>query len=63
MMVADGRSYLKRAWWVTVWPGLAVVATALAANLVSNWMRAVEDPLQAALFVRPAKPNRRRRHG
>lgn len=52
MMVADGRSYLQRAWWITVFPGVVVVLTALAANILSNWMRAVEDPVQATLFVR-----------
>lgn len=58
MMVADGRAYLQGAWWVTVLPGIMVVATALAANILSNWMRAVEDPAQAAFFVRA--PRRRR---
>jgi peptide/nickel transport system permease protein len=48
MMVADGRSYLANAWWVTVLPGVAVLATALAASILSNWLRAVEDPAQRA---------------
>jgi peptide/nickel transport system permease protein len=48
MMVADGRSYLASAWWVTVLPGVAVLATALAASILSNWLRAVEDPAQRA---------------
>lgn len=52
MMVADGRSYLTSAWWVTVWPGVAIVLTALAANLFSNWLRAAEDPAQSAQFIR-----------
>jgi peptide/nickel transport system permease protein len=52
MMVADGRAYLKSAWFVTVFPGVVIVMTALAANIVSNWLRAVEDPTQATLFVR-----------
>jgi peptide/nickel transport system permease protein len=52
MMVADGRAYLTSAWWVTVWPGVAIVLTALAANLFSNWLRAAEDPAQSAQFIR-----------
>ncbi|MFD1715238.1 ABC transporter permease [Amnibacterium flavum] len=52
MMVADGRPYLATAWWVTVFPGLVIVLTALAANLLSNWLRAAEDPSQAARFIR-----------
>lgn len=52
MMVADGRAYLKVAWFVTVFPGLVIVLTALAANIFSNWLRAVEDPTQNTLFLR-----------
>jgi peptide/nickel transport system permease protein len=52
MMVADGRAYLKSAWFVTVFPGFVIVLTALAANIFSNWLRAVEDPTQNTLFFR-----------
>jgi peptide/nickel transport system permease protein len=52
MMVADGRPYLNTAWWVTVFPGLVIVLTALAANLLSNWLRAAEDPTQSARFIK-----------
>lgn len=47
-LVSEGREYLTRAWWATVFPGTAILVTALAANLLSNWMRASADPLQAA---------------
>jgi peptide/nickel transport system permease protein len=60
MMVADGREYLRIAWWVTVFPGIAIVLTALAASLLSNWLRAVEDPAQAAHFF---SRSRRRKAG
>jgi len=46
-IVSEGREYLTRAWWATVFPGMAIVITALAANLLSNWLRASGDPLQA----------------
>lgn len=59
MMVSDGRSYLNAAWWVTVFPGLTIVATALAASLLSNWLRAIEDPTQRGFFVKPAKRARK----
>ncbi|MDI6024698.1 ABC transporter permease [Corticibacterium sp. UT-5YL-CI-8] len=49
-IVSEGREYLTRAWWATVFPGLAILITALAANLLSNWMRASGDPLQAAVM-------------
>lgn len=47
-LVSEGREYLTRAWWATVFPGTAILITALCANLLSNWMRASADPLQAA---------------
>jgi peptide/nickel transport system permease protein len=44
LMVADGRNYLTTAWWLAFWPGMAILLTALAANLLSNWMRIAMDP-------------------
>ena len=44
LMVADGRNYLTTAWWLAFWPGATILLTALAANLLSNWMRIVMDP-------------------
>lgn len=44
LMVADGRNYLTSAWWLAFWPGMAILLTALSANLLSNWMRIVMDP-------------------
>src|SRR5690606_11557405 len=61
MMVADGRPYLKTAWFVTVFPGLVIVLTALAANIFSNWLRAIEDPAQNALFLRTTRRGRKGR--
>lgn len=44
LMVAAGRNYLTNAWWLAFWPGLAIVLTALSANLLSNWLRIAMDP-------------------
>lgn len=44
LMVSEGRSYLTTAWWLCFWPGLAIMLTALAANLVAIWLRLVGDP-------------------
>jgi peptide/nickel transport system permease protein len=44
LMVADGRNYLTTAWWLAFWPGMAILLTALSANLLSNWMRIAMDP-------------------
>lgn len=44
LMVADGRNYLTSAWWLAFWPGMAILLTALSANLLSSWMRIAMDP-------------------
>jgi peptide/nickel transport system permease protein len=43
-MVADGRSVLETAWWVTTFPGLLIVLTVLAYNLMGDGLRDVFDP-------------------
>ncbi len=43
-MVADGRSHLLNAWWITTFPGLAIVFTVLAFNLVGDGLRDALDP-------------------
>lgn len=44
LMVAQGRSYLRSAWWLSAIPGVAILCTALAANLLANWVRIAMDP-------------------
>jgi peptide/nickel transport system permease protein len=46
LMVAEGRNYLVSAWWLSFWPGLAIMLTTLSLNLLSNWVRIAVDPLQ-----------------
>ena len=46
LMVAQGRPYLTNAWWLSFWPGLAIILTTLSLNLLSNWLRIVLDPVQ-----------------
>ena len=46
LMVSQGRPYLTNAWWLSFWPGLAIVLTTLSLNLLSNWMRVALDPAQ-----------------
>ncbi|MCS6038770.1 ABC transporter permease [Klebsiella pneumoniae subsp. pneumoniae] len=36
LLIAEGRNYLSTAWWLTTFPGLAVVAVVLAANRLSR---------------------------
>ena len=43
-MVADGRDFLKTAWWVSTMPGLALLLTVMAFNLIGDWIRDSLDP-------------------
>ena len=43
-MLADGRSYVQSAWWISVFPGLAIMMTVLGLNLLGDWMRDRLDP-------------------
>lgn len=43
-MVADGRDYLLIAWWLSVFPGLAITLTVLGVNALGDWLRDAFDP-------------------
>jgi peptide/nickel transport system permease protein len=43
-MVADGRNHLLEAWWIATFPGLAIVFTVVAFNLVGDGLRDALDP-------------------
>lgn len=43
-MLSDGRAYMATAWWLATIPGLAIVLTVLAINLIGDWLRDVLDP-------------------
>jgi len=44
LMIADGRELIVTAWWVSMLPGLAIMFTALALNLLGDWLRDHLDP-------------------
>lgn len=43
-MVAIGRGYISTAWWLSVFPGLAIMLVVLALNLFGDWLRDHLDP-------------------
>ncbi len=43
-MLADGREYITNAWWLATFPGLAIMLTVLAINLLGDWLRDRLDP-------------------
>lgn len=45
-MISEGREYLLTgvAWWITVFPGIAIFLTVLAFNFIGDWLRDKWDP-------------------
>jgi dipeptide transport system permease protein len=43
-MLADAREFIQRAWWVVTFPGLAILITVLAFNLMGDGLRDALDP-------------------
>lgn len=43
-MVADGRAFILEAWWVSTFPGLAILLLVLAINVASQGLRDAFDP-------------------
>lgn len=43
-MLADAREFVLRAWWVVTFPGLAILMTVLAFNLLGDGLRDALDP-------------------
>jgi peptide/nickel transport system permease protein len=44
LMVADGRELIVTAWWIAMFPGLAIMLTVLSLNLLGDWLRDHLDP-------------------
>ena len=44
LMVADGRELIITAWWVALFPGVAIMLTVLSLNLLGDWLRDRLDP-------------------
>lgn len=38
-MLANGREYIQTAWWISTFPGLAILLTVLGFNLLGDWFR------------------------
>jgi peptide/nickel transport system permease protein len=43
-MLSSGRNYLQQAWWITFFPGLAIMITVLSINLLGDGLRDALDP-------------------
>ncbi len=43
-MLAEAREFIQRAWWVVTFPGLAILITVLAINVMGDGLRDALDP-------------------
>lgn len=43
-MLAEARGYVSTAWWLSVWPGVAIMLCLLGINLLGDWLRDALDP-------------------
>jgi peptide/nickel transport system permease protein len=44
LILSEGRNYLRVAWWITTFPGLAIMVTVLSINLLGDGLRDALDP-------------------
>lgn len=44
LLVSEGRELLISAWWISLFPGLAIMLTVISINLVGDWLRDRLDP-------------------
>lgn len=44
LMVAEGQKYLINAWWVALFPGMAIFIVVMSFNFLGDWMRDRFDP-------------------
>lgn len=44
LILARGREYLRTAWWISTFPGLAIVVTVLAVNMVGDGLQDTLNP-------------------
>lgn len=43
LIINEGRDFIRQAWWISVFPGLAIVITVLALNLLGDGLRDALD--------------------
>lgn len=49
VMISDGRNYMYESLWMTLGPGLAILITAVAVNLLGDFLRDTYDPRLASV--------------
>lgn len=46
LILADGRGFITQAWWLGVFPGLAIMLVVLSINFIGDWIRDALDVRQ-----------------
>jgi len=59
LMVSEGQPYLSTAWWLAMFPGVAIVITTLSATILAAWVRIATDPDQRWRLAVPRRGRRR----
>ncbi len=43
-MIADGRDFIREAWWISVYPGITIFLMVMSLNFLGDWLRDRIDP-------------------
>ncbi len=43
-IVSDGREHVASAWWIALFPGLAILFAVMGINLLGDWLQEILDP-------------------
>lgn len=43
LLIAGGQNYLRDAWWVSLFPGLAIALTTITVNILADWFRRASE--------------------
>ena len=43
-MIADGRDFIREAWWISVYPGVTIFLMVMSLNFLGDWLRDRIDP-------------------
>ncbi|HSJ59602.1 MAG TPA: ABC transporter permease [Jiangellaceae bacterium] len=62
-MLSEGRSFIEQAWWMALFPGLAIFVVVLAFNVLGDALRDVLDPKQRSAIAGAATGRARDERG
>ena len=43
-MISEGREWLSTAWWIAMFPGIAILLVVMSVNFFGDWLRDRWDP-------------------